>query len=151
TTVGGSYGQGVVFELTPDSNGGWTETILHEFTGGDDGGQPHSGVVFDDNGALYGTTSLGGTGAYCIFNCGTVFKLTHNSDGTWTQTVIYNFTGFTDGGAPYTGLVIDASGNMYGTTAYGGDHATCTRREFPQGCGTVFELSSTSDGWTESV
>lgn len=142
-SVAESYGCGTVFELTPNSGGGWTETVLYSFTAGTDGALPYSGVVLDASGNLYGTTSLGGGGTLCGYGalgCGTVFKLTY-SNGGWTETVLYSFSGGTDGSNPISGLVLDKVGNLYGTTVTGGGRAY----------GTVFELSPISGGWTESV
>ena len=123
---------GAVFKL--DRTG--AETTLHSFAGAPDGAQPVAGLVRDASGNLYGTTAQGG-GAPCTFEsgCGTVFKI----DASGMETVLYNFTGGTDGGAPMAGLVRDAAGNLYGTTYYGGD-LSC---ESGTGCGTVFKLSTT--------
>ncbi len=142
--LGGTYGQGTVFEIT-NSKGNWTENVLYSFTGGADGGQPSAGLVFDAAGNLYGTTNFGGN-TDCGLGCGTVFKLAPGSGG-WTQTVLYTFTGSTDGGEPYARLLFDASGSLYGTTLLGGNiGGVCS-----WGCGTVFKLTRTSSGWTESV
>jgi uncharacterized repeat protein (TIGR03803 family) len=92
-----------------------TFTVLYNFTGGADGGNPYAGLVRDRAGNLYGTTLQGGVNVYW----GTVFKVTRKDN----ETVLYTFTGGDDGGNPYAGLVRDAAGNLYGTTAYGGaDH-----------------------------
>jgi uncharacterized repeat protein (TIGR03803 family) len=143
--LGGTNNQGTVFEITPNSNGSWSETILYNFTGSTDGGQPYGSLVFDSAGNLYGTTNFGGS-ANCTQGCGTVFKLTPGSGG-WTESVIYTFTGASDGREPYARLLSDATGNLYGTTLLGGTvNSTCT-----SGCGTVFKLTKGSSGWTESV
>jgi uncharacterized repeat protein (TIGR03803 family) len=123
-------GCGRVFKLSPTG----TETVLHSFTGGADGSQPLAGLVPDAAGNLYGTASQGGTSG-----AGVVFKVTP----TGTATVLYSFTGGADGGGPLAGLVRDVAGNLYGTTQYGGSSTACQ-----DGCGTVFELSSTG---TETV
>jgi uncharacterized repeat protein (TIGR03803 family) len=91
-----------------------------------DGSGPSSRLVFDAAGNLYGTTS----GAYSGRN-GNVFRLSRNPDGSWTEHVIYQFTGGKDGGAPYSGVTFDAAGNLYGTTTQGGAY----------GYGVVFKLS----------
>ncbi len=136
TFYGGSGGNGTVFELTPNSDGSWTESVLYNFTGGTDGGNPFAGVIFDQAGNLYGTTYHGGAGY------GTVFELTPNQDGGWTENVLYSFTGGSDGNEPVGGVIFDAVGNLHGTTTWGG----------AAGLGTVFELTPNSDGsWTESV
>jgi uncharacterized repeat protein (TIGR03803 family) len=109
--------------------------VLYNFTGGADGSQPDAGLVQDAAGNLYGTTSQGGTSG-----AGVVFKVTP----TGTAMVLYSFTGPPDGSAPGAGLVRDLAGNLYGTTQIGGSSTACTQ----DGCGTVFELSSTG---TETV
>ncbi len=137
TMFGGTYGHGIVFELTPNSNESWTERVLHHFTGGTDGAWPQR-VIFDRLGVLYGTTSFGGGGS----GSGVVFKLTLNADGSWTERVLHTFTGGKDGSNPWGGVVFDVSGNLYGTTMQGGAYAN----------GTVFELVPNGDGnWTEHV
>ena len=143
--VGGTNNQGTVFEMTPNSNGSWSETILYNFSGSTDGGQPYGSLVFDTAGNLYGTTNFGGS-ANCTMGCGTVFKLAPGSGG-WTESVIYTFTGGSDGREPYARLLSDSSGNLYGTTLLGGNiNSTCS-----SGCGTVFKLTKGSSTWTESV
>jgi uncharacterized repeat protein (TIGR03803 family) len=128
-----NYGCGVVFELSQGKHG-WKETILYAFKGGSEGQNPGYGALARDKaGNLYGTTIYGGTG-YCSTGCGVVFKLTHTS-GLWKEQVLHTFTAGsqTDGAAPYGGLVLDAAGNVYGTTSIGGSSSPC-------GCGTVFKL-----------
>jgi uncharacterized repeat protein (TIGR03803 family) len=133
---GGKHGGGTVFELSPTTDGGWQETTLESFTL-KDGAYPRSSVVSDAAGNLYGTTSLGGD-----FNAGTVFELSPNLDGTWTETVVYSFTGKTDGYEPSSSVIFDAAGNLYGTTFLGGASEK----------GTVFELAPSPGGtWTETV
>lgn len=137
TFVGGAYGDGVIFEVSRDASGGWTETVIYNFTGGTDGGTPANGnMIFDAAGNLYGTTVNGGT-----HNLGTVFELTPSAAG-WSESVLYSFRGIKDGANPYMGLVFDGKGNLYGTTYYGGTYDA----------GTVFELSRAGSGqWTEKV
>jgi len=138
---GGSCG--VVFKLTPVS-GGWTESVLYEFTGGADGGTPYDSLVIDGKGNLYGTTSAGGTSGM-----GTVFELTPGSGGTWTETVLHSFAGGSDGAYPRAGLLLERN-RLYGTTVQGGTGTACGF--FGGGpCGTVFELIHSKTGWTESV
>jgi len=134
----GTKGCGVVFELSPNFDGSRTETVLHSFTP-DDGVQPRSTLVFDSSGNLYGTTYAG---ASCN-NCGAVFELTPNPDGSWTENVLHKFTGGKDGESPWAGpLIFDPQGNLYGTAEWGGAY----------GYGTVFELTPTGDGtWKGSV
>jgi uncharacterized repeat protein (TIGR03803 family) len=120
---GGGFGQGTVFKIAPDG----TETVLYSFTGGGDGGEPQSTLIWDKSGNLYGTTIQGGAN-----NLGTVFELT--PDGT--EAVLYSFKGGEyDGAFPQAGLIADAKGNLYGTTESGGS-SVCGG-----GCGTVFEVA----------
>lgn len=133
--------------------------ILWSFSGSpNDGAIPLSQLVSDHAGNLYGTTEFGGAGNNppCDGGCGTVFKLSPNGDGTWTNAVIYSFcSNFSqsqclDGAFPKAGLVFDSAGNLFGTT-YNGGAADCG---FTTGCGTVFELSPQANPggtWTESV
>jgi uncharacterized repeat protein (TIGR03803 family) len=136
TAVGGGFGN--VFELTRNTDGTWTETVLHSFSGLD-GNAPYAGVTLDADGNLYGTTVYGG--AYClnIGGCGVVFKLTCEAGGTWTESVLFSFKG---PHFPQGGVVFDKVGNLYGTTYNGGD-TTC---EPPKGCGEVFKLAPGRDG-----
>jgi uncharacterized repeat protein (TIGR03803 family) len=137
----GEPGCGTVFMLRPATGGGWTETVLHRFTGNEDGSSPYAGVVLDKEGNLYGTTSQAGDPT-CT--CGVVFRLSPNEDETWTETVLHAFKGkeSDDGSYPLAGLVMDSSGNLYGATSSGGSSANW---------GTVFELAPASDVWTEKV
>jgi uncharacterized repeat protein (TIGR03803 family) len=120
TQYGGAYGAGTVFKL--DASG--KETLLYSFTAGSDGAQPLAGLVRDKTGKFYGTTSSSGAPP-C--NCGTVFMLDLNGK----ETVLHSFSG-ADGEYPLAGLVLDAQGNLYGTTFYGG----------ASGFGTVFKLDT---------
>jgi len=150
TELGGGgtcqYGCGTVFELTPKAGGGWAEKVLYRFTDSQkDGHYPEAGLVFDSSGNLYGTTGNGGGGT-CQSGCGTVFELTPNSDGNWTEKVLHRFrNNGKDGYGPRANLILDASGNLYGT-ATGGGSQSCT-----DGCGTVFELTKAGGEWTEKV
>jgi uncharacterized repeat protein (TIGR03803 family) len=131
--------QGLVFELTPSTNGSWKEKVLYPFKKREGGTQPNGGLIFDQAGNLYGT-SQGGWGC--------VFELTPNADGSWEKKVLHQFTGRKDGGNPSAGLTLDGAGNLYGTTALGGNLNYCNG----WGCGTVFKLTPNTDGtWTESV
>ncbi|HUE04608.1 MAG TPA: choice-of-anchor tandem repeat GloVer-containing protein [Bryobacteraceae bacterium] len=116
-----SGGNGVVFRLSPPAQGtAWTETVLYGFGQGADGNAPQPDLAFDNDGALYGVTSTGGTGQ-CVsrFNwgCGTVFKLTPPATvgGAWSESVLYNFAGGTDGANPY-GVALGQQGVLYGAT-----------------------------------
>lgn len=142
----GGAGCGVVYKLSP-SAGGWTETVLHSFTGGGDGANPASGVIFDAKGNLYGMASAGGKND-CPTGCGVVFQLSPTSNG-WTEKPLYNFAGGTDGFAPYFGLTFDAAGNLYGTALSGGNLTDCPSHTY--GCGVAFKLWHASAGWTYQV
>ena len=145
----GSYsGCGTVFELTPRTGGGWTAKVLYHFTGHEDGGYPIAHLIFDQGGNLYGTTFAGGSDSDCYQGCGTVFKLTPNSDGSWNESVLHTFCSLKrcrDGANPTTALIFDAAGNLYGPTSAGGT-GNCGN-----GCGTVFELTPVTGGWKEKV
>jgi len=134
----GSSQCGTVFELSPTEGGGWTETVLHSFGAGTDGSGPTGSLIFDGGGNLYGATYAGGTS-----NVGTVFELSPNGSGGWTESVLYSFNNNgSDGNYPYAGLVFDSAGNLYGTTYYGG-----TSNQ-----GSIFKLSPNGGGgWTETV
>jgi hypothetical protein len=145
TCFGGFWGGGTVFELTPNSDGTWTQTTIYSFNAD----SPYAPLVFDAAGNLYGTTYHGGD-----YGVGSVFMLTANSDGTWTETTLYSFAGGKDGAQPVAGLILDAAGNLYGTTNHGG-RGKCQFYS-GRGCGTVFKLThdpiNKPDGtWTESV
>jgi len=136
TIEGGDSGDGTVFELAPSTGGSWTETVLQNFSGAD-GDLPYAGLIFDGSGNLYGATLNGGT-----YGNGTVFELTSSAGGIWTETVLHSFVGISDGSYPYGTLIFDTFGNLHGTTYYGGAHSD----------GTVFELTPAGGGnWTETV
>jgi uncharacterized repeat protein (TIGR03803 family) len=125
TWDGGTYGYGTVFELTPQSGGGWTEKVLHSFGNGTDGAYLYASLIIDAARNLYGTTNSGGTYGY-----GTVFRI--NAHGG-REEVLHNFNyNGTDGNYPYAGLIFDKNGNLYGTTSSGGTYYS----------GTVFEITS---------
>ena len=120
TWAGGAFGDGTLFELDRSDN----QTVLYSFQGGVDGELPTAGLVRDEAGNLYGTTTIGGA----LY--GTVFKL----DTKGVETILYSFTGLADGGNPQAGLVLDEAGYLYGTTFSGG----------VSGFGTIFKVD-TSD------
>lgn len=136
----GDYGS--VFHLTPPATPcktvlcPWTKTTLYRFMGSSDGAAPAFGdLTFDQAGNIYGTTAGGGT-----YYRGVVFKLTPSTGG-WIETVLWNFTGGSDGGIPENGVIFDSAGNLYGTTSnYQGS-----------GAGGVYELSPSGSGWTEKT
>jgi len=167
TLTGGGYPNcspfgescGVVFQLTPQSSGGWKETVLYKFTGGADGGFVYNGLVIDGRGNLYGTTYLGGTptGGCPGGTCGTVFQLSppKTKTGAWKETVLYSFcsqSGCTDGAYPVDRLILDKHGSLYGTTNVGGLEGGCNTSGFGgYGCGVVFKLTHAKKGWNESL
>jgi len=109
TNGGGANNYGTVFELAPNGQGGWKETVLHSFNhSGDDGFFPVGALIFDAAGALYGTANQGGA-----HNSGTAFELAPDGHGGWAQTVLHSFDG-RDGYEPSAGLIFDAAGNLYG-------------------------------------
>jgi uncharacterized repeat protein (TIGR03803 family) len=117
TLQGGRIGAGTVFELSPLQDGHWKETILYDFPNAShDGGGPAAGLAVDQSGNLYGTTTGGGD-SHC--SCGVVFKMTPESNGKWSYTVLHRFTG-KDGYSPQASLTLDDKGNIYGTTTEGG-------------------------------
>jgi uncharacterized repeat protein (TIGR03803 family) len=147
---------GVVFELTPNSTGGWTEIVLHTFEGdptltGGDGAAPQGALVFDAKGNLYGTTQAGGAEAN---TCGTVFELSPPVAPSvdWTETILHSFdcaSGSIDGSTPLGNLVFDKAGNLYGATSVGGAGFDAANLG-----GTIFQLSPpkvAGDGWTETI
>ena len=141
TEAGGVQGCGTVFSLQPPATAcktalcPWRENVLHSFSCGADGAFPGYGdLVFDQAGNIYGTAFNGGMGG------GVVFKLTPSGSG-WTESVLWNFSYDTDGAYPAGGVIFDNAGNLYGTTTLGGSH----------GDGTVYELSPTQSGWTETT
>lgn len=127
TEEGGTYGNGTVFELY-QASGAWKEKVLHNFTGGSDGGGPDAALVANKAGNLYGTTYFGGS-TDCYLGCGTVFELTQSS-GKWSETVLYSFTDTPDGANPAGAVILDKNGALYGTTSAGG----------ADGYGTVWQL-----------
>jgi uncharacterized repeat protein (TIGR03803 family) len=147
TSFGGAAGQGILFKLP--AGAGSNLSVLHSFAGGADGGQPFAGVVFDGMGNLYGTTSSDGKSGW---SGGTVFQLTPAG----AQTVLHRFTdviigGPYDGGVPFGNLVLDAAGNIYGTTQIGG-HGNIEGEA--ANAGTIFRLAPSSrhpSTWKETL
>jgi len=130
-------GNGTVFELSPQKNGGWSFKVLHSFGYS---GQPDAGVIFDKAGNLYGSTTYGGPLNCSGSGCGTVFKLTHVAN-TWTFTTIHTFN-YNNGAYPAGNLIMDSAGNLYGATMGGGG---------TYNAGVAFKLSPTKTGWSETV
>ncbi len=129
TRSGGSNNLGVVFKLTP-AQGFWTQTILHTFQGGSDGEDPGWPLTMDASGNLYGVAEGGGSG-----NGGTVFEL--SPPGAWNFQTLYSFSAGSNDGPPNGGLLLDSSGNIYGTTNGGSNHS-----------GIIFKLALTNGTWS---
>jgi uncharacterized repeat protein (TIGR03803 family) len=138
TTNSGSKKAGTIFELSPTASG-WVETTLHEFNIDTEGAYPWGGLVLDAAGNIYGTTA--GIPACSPPLCGTVFELEQGK--SWTLKTLHFFKFFKqdDGVLPLAALTFDGSGNLYGTTFYGGKESA----------GTVFELSPSTGGWSETI
>jgi uncharacterized repeat protein (TIGR03803 family) len=135
----GACSCGIAFELSRQTGGTWSETVLHDFGNSGDGANPIAGLVFDGHGNLYGTTGNGGSTCYYGFGCGVVFELSPESGGAWIETILYIFDfGTQDSyGNPESTMTFDPAGNLYGTTLYSPG---------------VFELKPNSEGtWTEET
>jgi uncharacterized repeat protein (TIGR03803 family) len=138
TQNGGAAGFGIVFELAPQSSGPWMEKIVHTFRhNGTDGNNPND-ITRDSSGNLYGTTSAGGA-----HNWGTVFEISPQAGGGWSEKVLYSFnSNGSDGNLPAAGVTFGAGGSLFGTTSQGGLY----------NYGTVFQLTPSEGGvWSESV
>jgi uncharacterized protein YceK len=159
TATSGGTGYGTVWKLYLQ-NGSWLFTTLFQFGGGSDGAGPVSGLNIASNGVLYGTTAAGeggdcNTGSGGTYNgCGTVFELQPPANACrsvtcpGTKTILYNFSGGSDGSDPYGDLSFDSQGNIYGTTRYGGakNCGLDNSMNATFGCGTVYELSMSQNG-----
>ncbi|HXM60692.1 MAG TPA: choice-of-anchor tandem repeat GloVer-containing protein [Terriglobales bacterium] len=141
TTSGDTgLGDGTAFKLSPRKDGIWTITTLVKFTG-KNGSDPEARLILDAAGNLYGTTTAGGNSVCDGSGCGTVFQLAPVAKGKWKLTTLFEFNG-TDGAGPYSALIFDAAGNLYGTASGGGKF----------GEGTVFKLSPAKGGaWTPTT
>ena len=128
---------GTVFQLSPDGLGGWSFQTLYEFSGGADGAQPSGDLIVDSSGNIYGTTFFGGImNSTCSMGCGTVFKLSPSPSSIgWNLTTLHSFSG-PDGENPYSGLIRDSAGRLYGITSF---------------ITTVFVLVPSNSGWTFST
>ena len=129
TSMGGAYGYGTVFQLTPGTT--WKETILHSFQNGDDGSIPYAGLISDAAGNLFGGTTQGGSAGG-----GTTFELSGGS-GNWTFTTLVSQAGWGISGS-FRDLMLDESGVIYGTTHCDGDYVA----------GTLFKLTPSGGHWT---
>lgn len=147
---GGSCGCGVVYRLSPPSKKGgeWTETILYAFTGGTDGTSPRGDLSLDSAGNLYGVATTG-----FLNDPGSVYQLSPPTSGqTWTLTTLHTFQSKGDGSIPYDGVILDKKGNLYGVTEFGGDATSTTGCSYEHtGCGTIYQISPGSSGWTEQI
>lgn len=132
TEWGGAFKYGTVYKLTRNRNDNWNEKVLYSFINGSDGAMPASGVVFDQFGDLWGTTLNGGA-------WGTIFELLPTG-GEWELDTIFDFNGSWSGANPFGQLRTDAHGNIWGTTADGGN-----------GGGVVFEVSHSQYGWSVQI
>jgi uncharacterized repeat protein (TIGR03803 family) len=148
TFGGGTHNAGIVYELESQPNGGWKEQTLHNFPAFAGDGQVMSlGVALirdAKDGSLYGVTSQGGRYTCGNAGCGTIYRLSRRADGSWHETILYNFVGGSLGSGPGGGVVMDKYGNLYGTTVYDGS-TNC-------GCGVVYKLSpGPKDKWSYSL
>ena len=142
TYAGSTFEYGCAYELSPGSGGKWNGHILHAFnSNGHDGTNPYAGLIFDTAGNLYGTTKYGGANA-----AGVVFELTKGTTGKWTETLVHTFNpgNGRDGAEPLGALVMDSTGNLYGTAVSGG------AQKF---YGVVYQLSfdTTTGKWIETI
>jgi hypothetical protein len=141
TNFGGAYSYGTVFRLARQSAGTYVFSVIYNFGAPGDGVSP-TGLVFDSFGNIFGTTAQGGA-----YSNGVVFELARGAGGTWTENILYSFTGTTDGGYPEAGPIFDKHGALYGTTNLGGNSTTCGYATY--GCGTVYQLKrSAGSNWT---
>jgi uncharacterized repeat protein (TIGR03803 family) len=144
---------GIAFATASLASASWKEKVLYSFQGIPDAASPVGGVVFDQQGNLYGTASMGGPNG----TQGTVYQLSPpiKKGGAWTEQVLYAFQGksMNDGQIPSGGLIVDGAGNLYGVTAYGGKGG-CLLLGTLVGCGTVYEMSPPKQKggkWTETI
>ncbi len=147
TLYGTTYTGNNVFNLKPPPNApvstfqSWTENDIHQFGSLGDGSIPAGDLAFDQAGNLYGTTYAGGIRNLCSVGCGTVYQLAP-SNGSWTETLVYQFTGQADGYYPLSGVILDQAGNLYGTAQ---------ASFYLGGWGSVFQLTPSGSGWTENT
>jgi uncharacterized repeat protein (TIGR03803 family) len=135
-----SQGCGTIFQYSQRK-----ESVLYTFLGQPDGETPNGELLLDSAGNIFGTTRFGGA-----FNHGTVFELAPKGDGTWTENLLYSFRGDTDGSEPYGGVVMDAKGDLYGTTFSGGLRSNCGFQKRKLGCGAIYKMVRNTDGsWSE--
>jgi len=151
-----SLGCGVIFQLV-NRGGEWLLTPLYQFKGGLDGANPQGRPIIQPNGTIVGSAENGGGGQCTGFaaGCGTIFTLrpspsaSGNALGLWNENVLYRFQGGSDGADPFGDVVLDAAGNIYGTTQTGGFSSNCS--PVGVGCGTAWELSQSDGNWTKTM
>lgn len=133
-----------MFELSPGLDGAWTEKVILALQGFEDGSVPVGSLAFDAQGNLYGTTWEGGYfSQQCLYGCGTVFKLSRGIDGEWSGSAIFKFDG-TNGSSPYSNVILDAKGNIYGTSS-----GAWSVKNYE---GNIFELIRGANGeWTQKI
>jgi len=142
TQGGGNARAGIVFKLTP-AGLTYTYSTIYEFPGGAGGELPQAGLTSDQHGSIFGTTYYGGNLSGCSGGCGEVFEITPKANA-YRERVLYRFQNFSDGAQPISVLTVDsATGDIYGTTEYGGTGQ--------RGCGTVFRLAPKRGGYVHSV
>jgi uncharacterized repeat protein (TIGR03803 family) len=140
----GGYGCGTAFQLRPGRDGSWALKVLHSFGNRNDGAYPVSGLTADSAGNLFGVTSQGGmqNPACFAYGCGTVYELMREKADKWTERIVHDFGGGTDGNLPRGDLILDDGGAIYGTAVFGGLY----------GAGNAFRLIRGSDDqWKETV
>jgi uncharacterized repeat protein (TIGR03803 family) len=137
TTLQGGDGAGTIFALKA-SDTTWKQDVLHRFYESLDGRSPAGQLIKDSQGNLFGATVAGGGATRAGFGGGMVFELQPNPAGPWKETILYDFTGGTDGSNPEAGLVSDGHGHLYGTTLRGGTGTCEGEQNF---CGTVYEIT----------
>jgi hypothetical protein len=147
---GGVNQTGAIFEMVPNATGTWDTKVIYSFPSTYGGGccSYPSTLIFDTAGNLYGTTSYGGPGC-SVFGCGTVFEVQRTTTG-WQEITLYEFAGGGDGENPFSGLVFDSAGNLYGTTLYGGS-GSCEDFAPHTGCGTIFKLTNSNGTWQKTT
>jgi len=133
----------MVFALTALLvSGAWAASTKVLFSFEEEAGEyPDTDLIVDGAGNIYGTSVTGGD-----FGTGTVFQLAP-SGNSWTHTVLYSFTGLSDGGQPYKGVTLDAQGNLYGSAVIGGNFGACPE----DGCGVIYKLTNSGGTWTQTV
>jgi uncharacterized repeat protein (TIGR03803 family) len=170
TYNGGTTNMGTLFQVGPVTGGTPAEKVLYSFQGGVDGANPIADLVIGANTTLFGTTYQGGSvtipagvppcptsseNTPCTYsNWGTVFELTPKGGGVWAETILYTFMGVSDGGSPESALIVGTGNVLYGSTYWAGSPSVCPVGGYPQGCGTIFQVTPPTSGtgpWTQSV